>query len=60
MSSSLKYNSAEVFSESEEEPNNEQSSQLNYSESESGSEGSSLESVVTQGFYPQFPTPCNF
>ena len=55
MSSSLEYNSTEVFSDLEEEPNNEQASQLNLeqdSESESGSEGSSLESVVTRHFYP--------
>ena len=63
MSSSLEDNSAEVFSESEEGSDNKQSSQYNLehsSEVESGSEGSSLQSIVTGHFYTQFPTPHNF
>ena len=62
MSSSWEYNSAKVVSKLEEEPNKEQPSQLNLeqdSESESGSEGRSLESVVTRHFYPWFSTPHN-
>ena len=63
MSSLLEHNSAEVFSELEEESDNEQSSHPQLEQSsdlESGSEGSSLQSVVTGSFYTQFPTPCNF
>ena len=63
MSSSSEYNSTEVFSELEEEQNKTQSSQLNSdysSESESGLEESSLQSVVTGCFYTWFPTPHNF
>ena len=48
MSSSSEYNSAEVYSNLEEAPDNEQLSQLNL---EPGSEGSTLQSVVSGTFY---------
>ena len=62
MSSSLEYNSAEIFLD-KEVPIHEQSSQIipeHDSEEDSKSEGSSLHSVVVESFYTHFPTVCNF
>ena len=61
MSSSLEYNSVEIFSD-EEVPIQEQSSHIpeHNSEEESKLEGSSLHSVVVESFYTCFPMPHNF
>ena len=62
MSSSPEYNSAEVFSKSEEAPDKEQPSQTNLeqdSEEDSELEHSFFNSVVTKNFYTCFPTPHN-
>ena len=62
MSSSLEYNSAEIFSD-EEVQIEEQSSHVipeGNSEEDSESEGSSLHSVVVESFHTCFPTLCNF
>ena len=62
MSSSLEYDSTEIFSD-EEVQIEEQSSQIileHHSEEESKLEGSSLHSVVVESFYTHFPTPRNF
>ena len=62
MSSSLEYNSAEIFSD-EEVQIEEQPSQIipeEHSKEDSESEGSSLHSVVVESFYTCFPTPHNF
>ena len=61
MSSSLEYNSTEIFSDKEVQIE-EQSSQIleHVSKEDSKAEGSSLQSVVVESFYTHFPTPCNF
>ena len=62
MSSSLEYNSTEIFSD-EEVKIEEQPSQTipeHHSKVDSESEGSSLHSVVVESFYTHFHTPCNF
>ena len=63
MSSSLEYNSAEVFSELEEASDKEQSSHpnpVNNSEEDPKSEEGSLDSLVTREFYTSFPMLLQF